>query len=61
MIVIFVVELHLLLPSPLPIASATTQCRCLIVLYCIAAAETSLIALPPLTLCLYRTSWLLNC
>jgi hypothetical protein len=61
LIVIFAVELHLLLPSPLPIASATTQCRYLIVLCCIAAAETSLIALPPLSSCLYRASWLLNC
>jgi hypothetical protein len=61
LIVIFAVDLHLSPPSPLPIASATTQCRYLIVLCCIAAAETSLIALPPLSSCLYRASWLLNC
>jgi hypothetical protein len=61
LIVIFAVDLHLSPSSPLPIASATTQCRYLVVLCCIAAAETSLIALPPLSSCLSRASWLLNC
>jgi hypothetical protein len=61
LIVTFAVNLHVSPPSPLPIASATTQCHYLIVLCCIAAANTSLIALPPLSSCLSRASWLLNC
>ncbi len=61
LIVTFAVNLHLLPPSPLPIASATTQCRYLVVLCCIPAADTSLIALPPLLSCLSCASWLLNC
>jgi hypothetical protein len=61
LIVIFAVNLHLSPLSPLPITSATTQCHYLIILCCIAAAKTSLIALPPLLSCLYHASWLLNC
>jgi hypothetical protein len=61
LIVTFAVNLHLSPPSPLPVASATTQCHYLVFLCCIAAAHTSLIALPPLLLCLSRASWLLNC
>jgi hypothetical protein len=57
----FAIDLHLLPPSPLPITSATTQCRYLVILCYIAAADTSLIALPPLSSCLSRASWLLNC
>jgi hypothetical protein len=60
LIVTFAVDLHLSPPSPLPITSATTQYRYLVVLCCIAAANTSLIALPPLSSCLSRASWLLN-
>jgi hypothetical protein len=61
LIVTFAVNLHLSPPSPLPIASATTQCRYLVVLCCIATADTSLMALPPLSLFLSCASWLLNC
>jgi hypothetical protein len=51
----------MLLPPPLPMASATSQCRCLVILCCIAAADTSFIALPPLLLHLSRAGWLLHC
>jgi hypothetical protein len=61
LIVIFAVDLHLSPPSPLPFPFATTRCRYLVVLCCIAAADTSLIALPPLLPCLSHASWLLNC
>jgi hypothetical protein len=61
LIVVFAVAPHLLPPSPLPIASTTTQCRCLVILCCIAPADTSLIALPPLLLRLFRAGWLLHC
>jgi hypothetical protein len=59
--VIFALDLHLLPPLPLPIASANTQCNCFVILCCIATANTSLIALPPLLLHLFHACWLLHC